>query len=658
MQSEQENIDDFFRKKEEEYQHDTGDAGIQWERMRGLLAPPLQPAPRGFRWLSSRHVVKYFGGFAIVTVITLVTITAVRSTKKAATPRTKAVAATTANTSSRGTVVANPIPAQKASSPSNSKSTSSNAGSVRQPSSSGTPMAGRQPAAKPAGNTNRATVAQVRNHGAASEPNLSAPPFDKQTNQTVTAHLTINQQPPVTNNNPLPIRLEPAATNNNGQLIPAIAVEQGVAKPSVAAEQINAFYKTMAKPATVFTVDVEKETVLNGREGTRLIIPPHSFATNTGMLKNQLVTLVLEEYYTYEDMLAAKLTTTSGEEQLISNGMVKLTAHSNGKPVNIAYGKSIQLEMPAPHFDPEMQLFRGTRSSLKDAYRAAFVENRMIDTVHFKKLEADENGNIDWIPEGQLQSSLFNYHVQEQTIKVFNPYGDPYKVHHGKRRFTAYMYVSKRCPRSDKEMKKLIIDNSNGYYDRVKIKRVDPTPVARYRYGADLAAIAGDSVEMTFRQALRKKLLAPADSLMMLEKLRADSVRRANAPQIINKYKFTINSLGWFNCDKYSRRTIPNMLFAFNPGKGFETSTMVTHLIFTRYKSVLNGTPKGNKINFGRIPKDEPVKLLCLGVKNGKVMSCIQDFNTNKDEIPSMTFEETTPDQFKQQLQALSAALP
>ncbi len=86
MRSEQQHIDDFFRKKEEEFQQDTGHADAHWEQMRGLLKPAIgpDPVPKGYRLSTSRRIIKYLGGFTVVTVITLVTLTTIRSKKKAA----------------------------------------------------------------------------------------------------------------------------------------------------------------------------------------------------------------------------------------------------------------------------------------------------------------------------------------------------------------------------------------------------------------------------------------------------------------------------------------------------------------------------------------------------------------------------------------------
>ncbi len=46
--------------------------------------------------------------------------------------------------------------------------------------------------------------------------------------------------------------------------------------------------------------------------------------------------------------------------------------------------------------------------------------------------------------------------------------------------------------------------------------------------------------------------------------------------------------------------------------------------------------------------------MICLGVKDGKVMSCIQPLTVSAREVNNLVFEETTPEQFKQKLQALN----
>lgn len=634
MRSEQQHIDDFFRKKEEEFQQDTGQADAHWEQMRGLLKPTPPAPPKGFRLQTSRHIIKYLGGFTVVTVITLVTLTAIRSKKKTA--PTKAQAQKTIE-----------APAKKQLATKNTLATKD---TLLRPSKAVTATA-----PKPVSSSKAATGATNRRFHT-----TPVQPIEKQKAQKL--------QPTPVQLPANPVSLQPFKEDLLKTAEP-LMVESDVlqlkpttleltssitASPSEAAARVNAFYHSLDKPGTVFQVDVSQENVLTGQEGTRLTIPARAFANKKGNTVEGTVTIVLREYYTYDDIIAAKLSTTSGDQQLISDGMVHIAAQLNGEPLRMANGKQIKLDMPTKNFDDQMQLFKGNRTSMKNAFVAKFMDNRMIDTVRFMKREADENGEIDWIAQGQEQK--FNDPLNRR-IRVLDPYADPYHVSHGKT-IKAWFYVAKSCPYTNEEMREKLRAYSNNYFEVIKIKRVNVVPIANYQYKEDRLSIAGDSVVMTFRQALRRKLLTPEDSIKVLEKFRTDSISEGNRLELMSKYSFTITNLGWYNCDKFNNNNSPKVLFTFKPGEGFDPASMVSHIVFTRYKSVMSGTYKDNKIQFGRVPKNESVKIVCIGIKNGKVMACIQELNTDKEDIGNLAFEETTPVAFKQKLQSLSLSLP
>lgn len=630
MRSEEQHIDDFFRKKEEEYQQDTGSADSHWEQMRGLLKQGTTPTPRGYRMHTTRRIIKYLGGFTVITVITLVSITTIKSNKKVP------VKATLVRTT-----MAAPQQQQAG------KTTATVRNTVSVPVKSTTARAAVK-------KTTPATPVIARPRTTATRPAQRT--TDPQPEPQPTLAATNTQ--PATDELPAPFKVNTLAEERTGDSAIANAVNYTATNATTAMQQLNAFYKQLEKEGQQFVIDVNKDTILTGKEGTRLSVPAQAFGFRNGSpVKAGNITIVLREYYSYEDILAAKLSTTSGGEQLISGGMVHLAAKLNGVEVKIAPRKNIQLEMPTKQYDEQMQLFRGTRSSLKNAFVAKFMDNRMIDTVRFMKREADENGDLDWIPEGQVQQQRRRYNPLNTPVRVFDPYGDPYRVTHGKK-ITAWFYVSTRCPLSNTAVKAKLREHSNGYFDKIKLKRVNAVPLANYKYWEDRISIVGDTMEMTMRQALRKKLLSPTDSARMMEKYRQDSIHLDELEQHKSRYSFRITNLGWFNCDRFNNNSGPGVLFAFKPGEGFEPSAMVSHLVFTRYRSVLPGGYKDNKVLFGKVPKGETVKIVCIGVKNGKVMSCIQELTTDKDEISNLAFTETTPEQFKEKLQALNLLLP
>lgn len=665
MRSEHQHIDDFFRKKEEEYQPESGNSGAGWEQMKAMLTPGLPPAPKGFRLLSTRRIIKYLGGFTVVTVITLVAITTLNSKKKVAAAKALATKTTVAHgkKQERATTL-----------PSGNQTTKAGQPSQRDPvptpasrAATGSIPAGSHHAHLQATRPARITVTAQAKNGQATPPadpatsgaDLEANPAPtvKGTKSADTNISTPPQTTQATANGILPGAKKTAAGTPEIFTSATADQEKGPVvslTPTQAAEKIRQFYRELDKPVQRFTYNVDRETIITGKEGTRLIIPANAFANRRGVIKNEVVTIILREYYTYDDMIAAKLTTTSGDDQLISGGMVYVEAQVNGERVNIASDKQIKLEMPTPQVDKDMQLFKGNRSSIKNAFQAKFLDNRMIDTVRFLKREADENGDFDWVAQGQKPAFQ---DLLDRTIKVFNPYGDPYLVRHTNK-VKGWFYVSENCKFSDKEMKEKIRAHSNYYFDKIKLKRVSVLPVANYRSDADIVSIAGDSVYMTFRQALRKKLLTTEDSLLVLEQLRQEDVRNNQRQEMMNKYSFSITGLGWYNCDKYNNIPGPRVLFTFKPGEGFEPNTMVSHLVFTRYKSIIKGNYKGDKIEFGRVPQNEPVKVVCIGIKNGKVMACIQELDTDREEIGQLAFKETSPEQFRQRLSDLALARP
>jgi hypothetical protein len=244
----------------------------------------------------------------------------------------------------------------------------------------------------------------------------------------------------------------------------------------------------------------------------------------------------------------------------------------------------------------------------------------------------------------------------ERTIKIFRMFNDPYKVVHGRKKTTAFFFVAPECPYSKKEMAQKLKEKAGTYFDVVKIKKLKENSRFMRRNIDYNTPVAGDSVSLTFNEARRQKL-STQDSLQIEELIRKDSTAYTTRLKLMNRYTFNVSNLGWFNCDRFTNDPGPKVLFAYQPGPGFDAEAMVSNLVFTRYRSVLPGKNDNKQISFGRIPKGEPVQLVCIGVRNGRVVACIQPVTTGQP-IGDLAFEETTPEQFRKKLQTLNIALP
>jgi hypothetical protein len=115
---------------------------------------------------------------------------------------------------------------------------------------------------------------------------------------------------------------------------------------------LEKFYTGLQKKPQAFIINNQKDTVINGKEGTRLYIPAYSFDTKESF------TLLLTEFYSVNDMIAEKLTTTCDGRQLITGGMIYVDARDkNENLVDLKTGASLRLDIPKQDNQQRMELF-------------------------------------------------------------------------------------------------------------------------------------------------------------------------------------------------------------------------------------------------------------------------------------------------------------
>lgn len=149
------------------------------------------------------------------------------------------------------------------------------------------------------------------------------------------------------------------------QLIPA--AEVAAAEPDV-----RAYCAATLAPAQVFWVRPSRDTVLVGRQGTKVAVPANVWAVPAG---SPSVRVELQEFYSTTDIILAGLSTRAGTSLLETGGMVNLTATVNQQPVALRSGRRLLLQMPTKRPLEGMQLFQdasaagqhGTNWQLPDA---------------------------------------------------------------------------------------------------------------------------------------------------------------------------------------------------------------------------------------------------------------------------------------------------
>jgi mono/diheme cytochrome c family protein len=101
-------------------------------------------------------------------------------------------------------------------------------------------------------------------------------------------------------------------------------------------------------PSQLFTINNEKDTLLNTLNGAIIKIAKGSFSTEN-------VKLEVKEAYTIPQMILAGLTTQSGGKPLSSGGMIYI----NSVDKDVSIKKPLNVSIPTNSFDDKMQLYKG-----------------------------------------------------------------------------------------------------------------------------------------------------------------------------------------------------------------------------------------------------------------------------------------------------------
>lgn len=472
--------------------------------------------------------------------------------------------------------------------------------------------------------------------------------------QPVIAKQTATLPKPTAVNNKKPNHLLVARVR---QVSDTVFLKPAASSPGTDIPTLANLYNSLKQPVQQFEIDPERDTMLRGLQGTTLKIQAHSFVyTNSEPVKGP-VRIKLLECYSYTDMLAHQLSTASYDRQLVTGGMINLQAEDiNKRIVELNFGRPVELSMPAKEFDPAMQLFTNEPLRIRLTEKSDSLTTVPSETV------------TNWLPAGQKQdyvNTSYNF-VRPKRIKLF----DIRQSVKGANQQAEPVFLIKTDKHiTDEKIKELIGTKYYTDINKIKLQRVQVFSNDEKAKNTNVVItkdgfMATDSVMISFESAAKSGLLSVedslsfvqqvrADSLMYAEKRKADSILFVKQKEFDGRYNFSINGLGWINCDKFYNGSQPKVEFTINVGTNMEEAMSNYTLIFTNMKSVMKGRYQNGQVSFGKLPEGEDVKLVCVTENNNKAMACVQSFKISRNIIASLKFEEITAESFRQKIEKL-----
>lgn len=408
-----------------------------------------------------------------------------------------------------------------------------------------------------------------------------------------------------------------------------------------------------------FVLNNRKPCELTGRKGTVLRFPAAAFVDESGNSVTDGIELIVDECYDIDEMLAEKLSTTSGSRIIETAGMVNIRALHKGESLRLRDGVSYSIAFPVQDERVnDFQLFYGKRNE-QGIINWALADSGYTDNTDTGQSEAASIADDCFIRisasefrRGNVLNKMdyFNWKLQDgQTLNQwfvsnFNPDAAMVNDFCVKR---LYSGITFRVDESGRFKDYYISHASIPEYDRIIAELMMEMP------GLDLTNLMPKyfddhacALEFGHRKGLAgddfvKRFAAKYDYSD------PDQVMTNVNSSDLDFYMFNSTELGWINCDRFIEETAP--LVDFHVDAPVDEGASVS-MVFEDRKSILRGVRTGDGFSFTGIPTGSNVRLIAVNNQGGAPVMQVSKTNTSKKRCTMNQYEPLT-------LAALDAAM-
>lgn len=395
------------------------------------------------------------------------------------------------------------------------------------------------------------------------------------------------------------------------------------------------------KASEYFQIDPTKAAEVRGRDGTVVRIGAGTLVDAQQRPAKGPVWVELKECYSLAEMLTTNLSTLTDDGQpLQTAGMVLVRATATGRPLQVAAGRTVRLEMPATNDrpQPDMRLYYGTPTApvrwvaAPEAAPEASSETIYADASPmpaFGKGPADLNRLIRYPREAVAngtQGVVFASFVVNEQGRVLRP-----RILRG---------LGSGC---DEEVLRILRQTSGRWTpgqrqgEFVKVKMVLPI---RFSFHPGQLSTADSS-------APAARETAPVQETAQLSDAADEEEEAAPA----DRYVFRCAQLGWFNADRPWAGAGTATLLA--PAEPNDATSL--RLIFRgATPTVLAGQAVEGGYQFDKLPAGRRAVLVGLRYQGDIPYVAWQELTTGRTAPDSLEFRETTLAELEQRLEKLN----
>lgn len=427
-------------------------------------------------------------------------------------------------------------------------------------------------------------------------------------------------------------------------------------KQEVEINSLESLRENISPQSEKFNPNPNQDNYIEGKQGTVIFFPANSFVYTNGKPVNGEIEINLEEYYSVSDIISNNLSTLSDSLLLESGGMINIKATSKGKEVQINPSMSYVVCFPKKG-KKEMELFYGNKNSNGELNwkleNAANYQNEKTDRIN--NLNVDSSfvneyvGISCWTSSSTGPNSRncrFNWNLIHKDSTVFqyikNLYKDSIELENQMREINSRVEMEFKIG-NDGKIKSISFDSKTPFNSRIgKIMYALPPFDMNKMYcesGFEYSLCIGVT-----------DVILPEEYLERFNK--KYSQYKNKAIEYINKkeldyYVLSATKLDWINCDRFLELEAEKLDLFVSIKNPNESDAI---LVFKKYNSIMNGTPKNGGFVFTQIPNDEEICVLGISHKDGKPTLARSNTNSNKGKLRLDNFKPFTLDELKDEL--------
>ncbi len=174
-------------------------------------------------------------------------------------------------------------------------------------------------------------------------------------------------------------------------------------------------------PTQSFDINPKNDTLIEGRQGTRVYFSANSLIFENGEQPTSRVTIKLKEVYSTSEMILNDLATTSNGELLQTSGMIRLEATSNSRKLNLKSDSPVKIQFNRIASAPYMRTYLGQVDST--GLNWELDSNNVFDTIQSNEQE-DYTVTLDYGADTTMTGTITYTIVANDTVEFFRNWSE------------------------------------------------------------------------------------------------------------------------------------------------------------------------------------------------------------------------------------------